>query len=486
MSQVAKQKHRFLRGLVLPTLILCAAGAAGASQCHDEKASENQLVIDFNSGEVLDGQLRYARGETVTVFLVRKNPFKYTYTSAVDVAVVDQTGLLTTFLGIGPVGPVLSSVSETDEGQPESPGSLDSPLDSSCSVLLHFQGELGSIREQTVELDRKIKAAIAPFNRTLASAESFTRIANRDLTSIASCQALESAANDTKATLSDFRLGFSKEPTDHLQEVSRIRASIESIRPRDPDCVAFQQDLLLKAIGLEKLAEELADKAEDLKKGKQAFDQTVRTIESALAQNPFFETRAVSGRGRLPTVVTIKTTRKPIQPPNAKAEPTNTVEVRFGNPFFSLSAGLGIADMRIVEFGKEMGIGTDQNGNTVEVERLVVTKESDPTALGALQLNANLARLFKSEEKRDLLFAMSLGVTAGDGDENADYGFYLGPSFAFLDGSLYFTVAYHLRERQVLGGGFEEGQTLTVELEEIPTRKVSEESFIFAVSYKIR
>lgn len=491
--------HPIRRAVTLAVLLILIGFAPvladDSSLCFDPAtATAGELVIEANSGAVLSGETRRARRARVEVIVTGKNPFKYSYTYAANVEPLDSSGTIGSFLALlSPLGSVADLFSADDATKAEetmdkqeekndaaeASAGLPGVAPSGClgveaEILGRLRGDLRTLIGKSQGLRGDIQRKTTEANQVVneQAVKDFKQVAALDHFDLASCRIAAQKSVEARDELSNFQLAeLDRKVPLHKNTVAKIQGAIEYFKPRIAACEDQRQELMTIALGLSSQAAELAGAAEKLKKTKSGFDQLAKEIEAALARDPFFEKHSLNVGSR-PAVATIKIGRKEKGKADAKTEIVE-VKVRFGAPLFSLSAGLGLSDIREMKIERQAG----KDG-----EIFAVTEESDPTPLGAVLLNANLAH----GKKNDWSFALSLGVSIGDGDEASNFGYLIGPSVGLLDNSFYLTLGYHLRDVNVLGGGFTANHPVPADFEGIPLNKRSEEGVMLVLSYRIR
>lgn len=480
--------------VLVAALALPAAAAAQVLCLPSETAGDNQLIIDANTGGVLSGETWYRRNSQVEVIVTRKNPYKYAYNYSVENRVIDSSGTISAFLGlIAPLGAVSDLFTPAEEDaatetmadmQRDLPlAATAAPAAAGCSgvdaqILDRLRADLQPRIPESSALTGRVRDLQARHDQVQAARAAFLTATEPDLLV---CATVDPMAQNTQATLSGFNLGTV--PADvaaHAEAIKGTKALLEFFKPTDLECLKERAELLVIAQGLQLQATNLADAVRVMGENKKNFDQLAALISSVRASNPYFERHSISG-GRKPSVATITITRTPRRPADAKAETLKKTEVEFGQPFFTLSVGGGGSFIEEESITKEASLVPNGSGGEVLGERFAVETSAEAAPLGIVALNANLWRPWD-----DVTVALSAGVSIGDGDEEADFGYFFGPSFGFLDNSLYLSIGAHFRETGTLGGGFEDGDPVPEGLEEIPIREDEHIGLMLAISYRVQ
>ncbi len=467
---------------------------AEANQCWTTtEPMKDQVFIDANTGEV-QGETYFSRGSRVEVVFINKNPFKYSYAFSIDTEPVDSSAVLATFFGLVPVLAPVSGLWNNSKDAAET-AKIDAGAAPVAPPVPGAQPVCGGAEKQILDrFGRDVKlmitegAGLRPRARGVATNFAVAQLNYSEFLAAVQpdaivCSVITDRADNTRKALVDFTVGdLPEKVAKYKKDIEGLQEVIGYFRP-SPACSARHTELVLIAQGLRMQAEELSAQVEEAAKGKKSFGGLVQTIDAIAATTAsYYETRRVSG-GWKSFKATAKIVRTPRTPENATAEPAKAVELQVGQPFFSLSAGLGVSSIGETVTSKESSLIPDGSGGEELGERFAVTEESDPAPLGAVLLNANLWRPWK---KRDRTVAVSVGVTIGSSDQASNFGYLIGPSLALLNNSLYFTLGYHLRDIKTLGGGFEAGDPVPAGLQGIPLRGETKEGVMFVVSYKIR
>lgn len=480
--------------VLVAALALPAAAAAQGLCLPNETAGDKQLILDANTGGVLSGETWYRRNSQVEVIVARKNPYKYTYTYSVENRVIDSSGTISAFLGlIAPLGAVSELFTPAEEAsaraamnamQANLPMAARTAVGAAgCSgvdaeILDRLRADLQPRIAESSALTARVRALQTNHDLVQAARAAFLTATEPD---VLVCAMIDPMAQNTQAMLAGFTLGTS--PADvsaHTEAIKGTKALLEFLIPTDPECRKERTELLLIAQGLQLQATNLADAVRVMSENKKNFDQLAALISSVRASNPYFERHSISG-GRRPSVATITTTRTPRRPADAKAETLKKVEVEFGQAFFTLSIGGGASFIEEESITKEASLIPDGSGGEVLGERFAVETSAKAQPLGIVALNANIWHPWD-----DVTVALSAGVSIADGDQESDFGYFFGPSFSFLDNSLYLSIGAHFRETGTLGGGFEDSDPIPEGLEGIPIREDGHIGVILAVSYRVQ
>jgi hypothetical protein len=228
------------------------------------------------------------------------------------------------------------------------------------------------------------------------------------------------------------------------------------------------KDTLEKASSAKTELEKLEKQEPELKKARKNIDDVLASPDA------FVERRQLPAFDR-PARYDLKLTRDPLGDGDTKTAELGSV--RIGKNRFSVSAGLGISFIEEETFGRQQAPGEDGD----PVSTFAVTERSSEHLAGVFQLNARLVSWGKNNQAG---FHWSLGAEISSDDGSTELSLYTGPTFGFLDDSLFFTLAFHQRSVEELSG-FEVGDPIPMEvMDPLPTTKEDKGGLLFTVTYR--
>lgn len=191
----------------------------------------------------------------------------------------------------------------------------------------------------------------------------------------------------------------------------------------------------------------------------------------------------------IPVEFDVKITRKNR---TTQAETSCTRTIRAGRNRFSMSAGIGMSFIEQQTFGRQQALvpttmmqddGTTTEGTGIG-EIFAVTDTSSESVVGVFQLNGRIGSLGKGSNS----WGWALGATVGEGEgEASSFGYFTGPTFSLISDQLFFTLAYHQREVDELGGNFAVGEPVpTGFMGELPITTETQSGLLFTVTYRFR
>jgi len=458
---------------------------------------QTYAVIDANTGRMLSGSVEFSKRSQIQLIFVNKNPFKYLYRFEITSSPLEQS-IISTALGLFSLTGLLSK--EQTDARPE--GVFDiakGECDPSADSITHFQKAKNSLTDA-----RKAASAVleylAPIIQTLrsAGAESAYNAFLEGIqtnptqnTCINRCT-MASSLEKKLDEVDDFGV-FDADQAQHLvsdltDAVNRLNEDINKLGslegPLGDGCdqavIGLREDLAELVAG----RDDAIDAIDQLRTLSTAFADMKMIISSVFAMSqPFVEVRYPTTSGK-PTQLDIVIIRRNRLIKESIEERVAVPPIMVGKSRFSLSLGVGISfhDVQKVvrQAGQVMGGSGDSTVDTV----FGYEENSSYQLVGAVQLNARLARLWNGNEPG--FFGWSTGIGL-DLSGAANLGFYTGPSLSLLDDQLFFTFAVHIQKVESLAGGFEIGEPVPPELPDpIPMTKETKAALFLGVTYRVK
>ena len=514
--------------LILLTLITFATSAVSGQTCQlrcdpnrGKEPLADSVALDANTCEALgQSKTRFPLDTQIQLSIVNQNPFKYTYEYEIREREIessilkDALGLLNLIPGPGD-GDDDDDDDDDDAGMEVLANAADAaPRDmSACTTL---SDELDKAVQERKQLFRDIEKIHKESKQLI---ESLPSEAERIDTSVknllntipndaSDCQELCAGGKRTLDMLEPFVKKLAQLKTQMAELSSKIeklknlsKALNEALKAKrslmdSSQASACQSEInsfekfvgkyLDKAIkpNYDKLQEDveaLADVETEAKK-MLALLESVETADDAFSFTTFLPARDIP----VEHDVTVKRTNR-----ESEAKKSCTTTIRAGRNRFSMSAGIGVSFVEQQTFGRQPSIVPtsmmQDDGTTVEGMGLgaifAVTEESSESLVGVFQLNGRIGSLGKKSS-----WGWALGATVGDGEgEASSFGYFTGPTFAFIGDQLFFTLAYHQREVDTLGGGFEVGEPIpSTFMDDPPITTETKGGLLFTVTYRFR
>lgn len=459
--------------------------------CEIPKSEKPQVVIDANTGFILEGRDTYARNSQLRVVVAYKNPFKYEYEYSVNVEPLDSSPAIRGFLAlVAPLGAVPDLWSVPDQVEAENsmkivPYPSSAPLgfqeEEICGGYEHLllnglERDLNGHSELAKRLALDLATVKPKYDAAQKSYADFYALTSTDRID---CEGVMADAMSTVSELK--RLSLDNLPGATKKNAEGIARTVEIVsyqKPQQRACKAKRALLLEEGNKMRRQAEAAAELAAKMATGKKSFDALVKLIGQVTAMDPFHEVHTIGGY-REPSQANITVTRKSRRDADAEATKAK-VSIQLGHRFFALSIGLGLSSITEKEFGQVDSLVPDGSGGMVVGKRFAVVNDSDPTPLGAVVLNTNL---WKWSSKSEAVGGLSTGVSIGNGDTAQTFGYLFGVSAGLLQQKFYITAAYHLRRVDRLAGGFAPGDVVPMGITETPLTRTTENGFMVVFSY---
>lgn len=502
-----------LAGVVaLAISIAPAAVAAADSPCRPPDDLEHAVRIDASTGEIHPKDSTYfPLGTQVSLVFHGRNPFRFDYEyliSATDLeAGVVADGLQLLGLSLDPKSAEKSEAPDTAPADATAPGARD--LD--CN---DYTGELSEACTKTAAAAKAVTDALEESRRAAEEygkgQEKIAAFENE----VGGRMSPELCTEVTTAFPGQIQtLGFladapkvTGEAFAELEEGERLRIEAKALLDGvvcaglAPDCSGRTgQDLedcranrdatigeceQAKAAigrGIEEVEQAHAAASEtlgawkgEIEKLASGYEELLERYRAIQADHEAFVDVHSLGRKRKPTRYAVEIRRTRLDG-GKKTEEIEVGEIDVGRSRFSISGGLGVSFATEREFGRQSGLLDDGEVDDV----FAVTSRSEEELGLVVQLNA---RLNSSEA---WAFHWSLGTGAGAGED--DLSFFTGPSFAWVDDQLFFTLAYHQRSVRELAGGFAVGDAIPEAVKDpLPLREEDEAALLFTVTYRFK
>ena len=442
------------------------------------------VVIDANTGQILEGGTRFAEGEKVQLIFVNKNPFKYSYRFQVVSQPLD-TAIVTSFLSLIPgFGDTLGALGIQSSGVARNNPCQGAPLTESNAIIAEankLEQQSKDIATQLNDLSKKLEPYQKAYNDFIKATDGDRIISYGSTEETLVCRDLCGKAKALVDQLPSIDLSGIRKAVDALEKaITDLETRANKL---SGDCKDFTVGELNRIANPRK--EDIKNynkRLDDLAKAKDSFEQLVNIIKIAFAsENPFVEVKYPQTSGG-PTGVTISIFRKNLRNPDAKEQEIGKVTLQVGESPLSISAGIGfstIRDRRVIRqpFAKDDGTIGAKFGEEN-------TSKLRPSAV--VMLNASLRR-FNMFAKDDGSFAISTGLVLSNRNGTTEAEFIVGPSIGFLSNRVFFTFGYHAARVEQLGGGFKLGDEIPANITDpLPVERNWKGAFMFGVTYKLR
>jgi hypothetical protein len=466
------------------------------------------VVIDANTGKILEGSTRVSEDTRVKVAFVNKNPFKYDY--SFQLVPKDVGGAtIVSFLGLIP-------------GIPSIPGFLEGTIEPAVPPAVSSALK-SSARKAATARDRaaadECPSLITDVDTALANSEKIAQALNAKTALLKKSN--ESYTKFIKATdktfdrgLRDARTAFYKRlcnagsdalPT--MEEVAKIdfdefskslkltvfSANLTVLEDQAASATCSEKDRLKAIISaLKTKATEFNTKHDALKKAvadtQKAFEGPIKIIKTVLGSpsTAFAEAAYAPSLGDA-TSVSITITRKNLREENPKDETIAVSRpIEIGEPRVVLSGGLGFSTINERTIIRQQSLVPGPSGTTVVGNRFGFENRSQFRPSGLILIHGLLKRfsLFGDETAN---LALSGGLVFSNRDDGLATEFVAGPSFAFARNKVFLTLGFHAARVQQLGGDFKIGDPVPADLTDpLPVQKNWSNGLMMGLTFKIQ
>ncbi|MGH9722187.1 MAG: hypothetical protein ACRD8O_18410 [Bryobacteraceae bacterium] len=439
----------------LPAAVCLLAGlartAAAQTRVCDWRAVDMldaHVVLDANTGQILDGGTRLAARDQVQVIVANQNPFKYRY--RIDLRTQSkEEAVIGSFLHLISAG--FGSLITSLIGPAAQPRDLDT-----CPEARKVNALIAEDRALVDQLNARVRTPDL-YNRFLAATDG-------DSIECSRVAELDVAARDLLPMLS---------VSDLASRVRAFRKDVDSLIAPCIDALILQnlkQDAAVFAARMEEL--EAAYQARQA-----SFGQLAALLKRYLAPGtPFLEIRYPQTAGGA-SIVTIGLFRSNLRSPDPREELIQNVELHTGESRLALTAGLGFSSVPDRQIARQISLG-DSGG--VLANRFAYTSNSTFKPSGVVALSGRVW----GRGSAGLALSAGLVVGARGGGEPE---FVAGPSISLLHNLMLVTAGFHAARVPALAGGFQIGDKVPAGLQDpLPLVRSFHRGLMIALTFRIR
>lgn len=457
--------------------------------CREPARDKAFVIIDANTGQIIEGSRKWPEGTRLQVIFVNKNPFKYDYSFTLK-STATAASIITNFLNLIPGLSGAGAVIGLDP-PPSPPGMIASMSRATAilgcagddqTVVTGFRDRVLNLISQSTNVRNALQQKANRLNQAKESLKSFLDDTNIDPNGrtqaerFAYCTRICKRANDLLTLLKETNLDdVTKLVNDFQADVTALERNVLLSALSQP----CKDELLTLIGGLKDLASarqaELEKLSDQVKEVKPQFDKAAENIKKALGSALSFSEQTYPEILDEATTISIQITRKNIREENPKAETINAPPLQVGDPPISLSAGFGFSTIDEVKFVRQIGAdGKNHFGRELN---------SNFKATAVVLLNAHIRRI----QRFNSTFAVSVGLGFTNRDDTTSYEFIVGPSLGFLNNRFFITAGYSAARVPRLAGGFNEGDLVPDNLADpLPTQKNFQSGAMFAFTYRFK
>lgn len=469
--------RRVMVFLALMSMLATAASAATTckEKCERPKATAGtpQVVLDANSGKLIDGSLRLPQTNNVEVVFVNKNPFRHRYRFDIRTTPLEE-GISISFL---------SQIADFPQAVTGLPSAASAGCPQAANQITAFDNALIAAEAATV----KVKAEIDPRKEAAKKYNAFLDETDTDPIQCEKvCKAAEDLAPELKkltdlGTLPTLAETLAKAVADtkaKLATVEQIIAAIPDAGDRD-DCINGIAPLKVRLATVEKASTDATDSVKEWKDNANDFKELAEIIAN-LDERSFVESRNIITSGA--TLATVEIGVRDLDKEDSP-ERVYTAQIQVGESRISVSGGIGFSTIEDVTLVRQKATVNDTLVD-VFAEENASSFKPNPVAM----LNATIGGpfTFPGFKNAPALFSWSLGLVLASRNDDTQTEYVTGPSIGFIDNHVIFTFGYHAARVSKLGGNFKIGDKIPDGLTDIPVTKKWDGGFMFAVTYRFR
>jgi hypothetical protein len=472
---------------------------------------DDLLVIDANTGKVLEGSTRVGEDTRVKVVFVNKNPFKYDYNFQLvpkDVGgatVISFLGLLPGFPGIPgffqqPTQPTNTAAAlppqnvagATNSNQPGIAGAQ-----TVCSA--DFQQKVASVVASSTNIAKALNERAKLLKDTTKAYTEFLKATDKPLsggTYQARITEYKRLCELGKKMLPELtkvlKIDFDEFSKDLKLDLFSAQITILEADLGSSGCDETQKALYQKVIaGLKADATNYKTKLEEFKtalgESQKAAEPAAKIIKTALGSkgSSFAEAAYAPTLGDA-TSVTVTIARKNLR---EEAPKTETIAVsppiEIGEPRIVLSGGIGFSSINERKIIRQAALVPGPTGTPILGNRFGFENRSQFRPSGIVLINGLLKR-FPVFGKETATFALSAGLVLSNRNDGLSTEFIAGPSLGLANNKMFLTFGFHAARVEELSGDFKIGDPVPANLSDpLPLQKNWKNGLIMSLTFKI-
>ena len=473
---------------LIATTLLCLAAWGQDSFCpiyynsafSKSKVLSDHLIVDGNTGAIVDGTTKFAEGAKVQVIVLEPNPFKYLYQVRVRSQPLDA-GIALQFLGLlGLPQPVMDSLN----GVKAAAAPAGTCTTDQIAKWKDFQGRLDKLTTEHDSLVGEVNKLPAA-TKAIQDFQEATKGEELPCDNIAT---ILQQAKDLKGLADGAPL--SKRDATLIDDATKLQTDVAAVSPKavsgDENCDLAQQKVFKDQLAkLLKDANDMKTQLDTYAKAKPELDPIYKRAQTVISSpTPFLSINYPNTTGG-PRAVTVDSARQDLRATDAKMTSVGTYELTVGESHLSLSAGIGFGGIRERSIIRQAGPGDTPD---TTVTRFGYAKNSQFRPSAIVQLNGHLwhfANFLGTKQPGSV--GVSTGIVVSNRADNTDLEYLAGLSLGFLHNVVLITPAFHAARVQQLSGGFKIGDKVPSTLQDpLPIQKNFKPGFILTITFKVR
>ncbi len=455
--------------------------------------SADVVEIDANTGAVLKGSDEYPNGTHLRIYVVKKNPFKYTYRIKVQ-SRLTESALASAFLGlipgmsdaIGKFQPSTETPATHAKGlllESAPPPCTDDPGLKEFENLHHdgdarlAEGE--AIKDKLAELAKKHDTIKDLYQSAYDNINKYPE-------EVDDCRALCESVTKAYPELRTLELGDLRSKVDSFKSgASDLVNRVEIYKKDHPSC-SNEKDVAaqLQAYATLKADAEAYDKAlKIIEADKKKFEHLADIIDDVFAQSSPFVYVDDPPTGGRPKTVSIEISRRDLWKDGAQYEPVKSLEIQVGESVLSLSGGIGFSTIGDVKVVRQAGMVPDPNDSTKKVLGTIFGYQSNSSfkPAGVVMLNGMPWR------SGGVGLGVSAGLVISNRNDTAEPEFICGFTLGFGRNTVLLTTGFHAARKEKLAGGFNIGDPVPSDLQDpLPIEKSFAPGLMVTITFKLK
>ena len=467
---------------LMPLCFTARAQDANCTQYYPEsfEKSADHLILDGNTGEILDGTTKFAEGAKVQVITVEPNPFKYLYqvrtrSQPLDAAIALQ------FLGLlGLPQPIVSSVVTPPKAQIEA-----APCDATQSA------KWAATTDKLTALVKEHDDLLVQANKLAADTKlisDFTELTKGE--EIPCDKAVDILGKARNLTGLPDGAPLSKRVASLIDNATKLQTETAAVKAGELNsndaCEKAQKKVVDETLtALLEAAGKMKTALETYAKAKPELDPIYERAKTVVSSpTPFLSVNYPDTTGG-PRGITVDVARQDLRTTGSKVTAVGSYQLTVGESRLSISAGIGFSTIRERSIIRQASPGDTAD---TTVNRFGYDKNSRFRPSAVVQLNGHIwssSNLWKTGQPGSC--GVSIGVVVSDRANSVDLEYLAGVSLGFLSNVVLITPAFHAARVPELGGGFKIGDKVPSNLQDpLPIQKNFKPGFILTVTFKVR
>jgi hypothetical protein len=473
---------------------------------------DDLVVIDANTGKILEGAMRVHEHTRVKVAFVNKNPFKYDYNFQLipkdvgNATVISFLGLIPGFSSIPGILPanVQRSVSNSqlnvDKTAALSTASARgvSTAPANANQCQDFATKLGEVVTNGEKIAKALKDAndlLKKASDTYAAFLKTTDTVPNGGTSQARIKAYKELCDAGTKTLTELNkvldIDFDAFSKGLKLDLFSAQVAVLEDGLSSSGCDVVTQAVYKKAIGgLKTDVGTYKTRLDDLKKAvddsQKKLEGPAKIIKAALGSSNSFAEAAYAPSLGDATSVSITIRRKNLRDENPKEEVVAVSQpIEIGEPRVVLSGGFGFSTINERTIIRQQSLVPGPTGALILGNRFGFENRSQFRPSGLLLLSGLITRFPLFSRRKDATFALSAGLVFSDRNSGLATEFVAGPSLGLANNKMFLTLGFHAARVEELGGGFKIGDPVPTDLTDpLPLQKNWLNGLIIALTFK--